>query len=68
MSNGLFQTLLDAVVFNVLGEMLGIVFITAIPYNWIFENYRIANLDGLTGFVAMVFARDFLYYWYVFDY
>lgn len=64
MSNGLFQTMLDAVVFNVLGEILGVVFITAIPYHLIHEHLRIVRLEGLWGFIGMILARDFCYYWF----
>lgn len=64
MSNGLFQTMLDAVVFNVLGEILGVVFITAIPYHLIHEHWRIVRLEGLWGFIGMILARDFCYYWF----
>lgn len=64
MSNGLLQTILDAVIFNVLGEILGVVFITAIPYHLIHEHWRIVRLEGFWGFIGMIFARDLCYYWF----
>lgn len=62
-SNGLYQQMLDSWM-SAFGEQLGVALITAIPYRYIFENYRIADVNGTMGFILMFFARDFCYYWF----
>jgi len=62
-SKGLMQTMLDSFM-SALGDQLGVALITAIPYRFIFDNYRLTSIDGTLGFILMFFARDFCYYWF----
>lgn len=62
-SNGLFQQLF-VITTTMLGEYVGLPLITAIPYAYIYEHYRILDLSGWQGFLVMFFARDFCYYWF----
>ncbi|KAN0029067.1 hypothetical protein ACTFIV_010937 [Dictyostelium citrinum] len=64
-SNGIIQQLIEMWT-TLIGDMFGLVMITAIPYKWIYENYGLTTAfeGNWQGFLFMFLARDFCYYWF----
>lgn len=62
-SNGLLQQMFE-VLTKLFGDWIGIPLLVAIPYSYIFDNYRLMDIDGTMGFLLMVFGRDLGYYWF----
>ncbi|KAM9998093.1 hypothetical protein ACTFIY_007757 [Dictyostelium cf. discoideum] len=64
-SNGIIQQLIEMWT-TLIGDMFGLVMITAIPYKFIYENYGVTRIfeGNWQGFLFMFFARDFCYYWF----
>lgn len=61
MSTGLMQQLLEMFV-NVGANMFGLSLIAMIPYSFIFDNFRIADIDGPLGWIGALLGRDLCYY------
>ncbi|KAM9980287.1 hypothetical protein ACTFIZ_006538 [Dictyostelium cf. discoideum] len=64
-SNGIIQQLIEMWT-TLIGDMFGLVMITAIPYKFIYENYGVTRVfeGNWQGFLFMFLARDFCYYWF----
>ncbi|KJE89086.1 hypothetical protein CAOG_000635 [Capsaspora owczarzaki ATCC 30864] len=61
MSTGMMQQLLEMFI-SVAANFAGLTLVAMVPYAYIFDHYRIADIDGPAGWIGTILARDFAYY------